>query len=110
MTSEGAAVSEARVIVEGSARVSERDREAYLALVREVVGASVGRAGCLKFAVAEDILERNLFHLTELWTDMASLDASRFGHDNAEMLQKFAELEVRDRHVLVHAVSSAVEG
>lgn len=100
----------ARIIVEGSARVSEKDREAYLALVREVVRASVTRAGCLKFSVAEDILERNLFHLTELWADMASLDASRFGHENSEVLAKFAPLEVTGRNVLVFQVSSASEG
>lgn len=100
----------ARIIVEGSARVSERDREAYLALVREVVTASVGRRGCLKFSVAEDILERNLFHLTELWTDIDALDASRHGHENAGMLERFAPLDVRDRDVLVYSVSSATPG
>ena len=67
--------SAAGVIVEGSSRVSEHDRAAFLTLVREVVRASVTRPGCLKFSVAEDILVRNLFHLTELWRDMASLDA-----------------------------------
>jgi quinol monooxygenase YgiN len=102
--------SRARIIVEGSARVSEADREAYLALVREVVQASTTRAGCLKFSVAEDILERNLFHLTELWADLASLDASRFGHANSEVLRKFAPLDVRDRNVLVFSILGAAEG
>jgi len=102
--------SRAQIIVEGSARVSEADREAYLALVREVVQASAARAGCLKFSVAEDILERNLFHLTELWADLAALDASRFGHANSEVLQRFAPLDVRDRNVLIFAVSGATEG
>ena len=100
----------AGIIVEGSARVSEADREAYLALVREVVAQSVTRAGCLKFSVAEDISERNLFHLTELWTDMASLDASRYGVENMAMLQRFAGLDISGRAVLVYGVASAVPG
>lgn len=100
----------AGIIVEGSARVSEGDRDAYLALVREVVRASVGRPGCLKFSVAEDIFERNLFHLTELWSDMTALDASRFGTENVAMLERFAGLDIRDRDVLIHTVSSASPG
>lgn len=100
----------AGVIVEGSARVSEADRDAYLALVREVVSASVGRAGCLKFSVAEDISERNLFHLTELWTDQAALDASRYGAENRAMLERFAGLAIEGRDVLVYSVASAVAG
>jgi quinol monooxygenase YgiN len=98
------------IIVEGSARVSEADRAAYLALVREVVSASIKRAGCLKFSVAEDISERNLFHLTELWTDMKALDASRYGEENRAMLQRFAGLEIEGRDVLVYSVASAVAG
>ncbi|MEZ5998711.1 MAG: antibiotic biosynthesis monooxygenase [Hyphomonas sp.] len=100
----------AGVVVEGSARVAEKDRDTYLSLVREVVAASVKRKGCLKFSVAEDISERNLFHVAELWTDMAALDASRFGEENVSMLKKFASLDVRDRKVLVYTVSSVVAG
>ena len=100
----------ATIIVEGSARVSETDREAYLALVREIVRGSAGKAGCLKFTVAEDILERNLFHLTELWIDMAALDASRYSDWNRAMLAKFAPLDVQGRNVLVFAVAGASEG
>lgn len=101
---------QAGIIVEGSARVSEADRDAYLALVRELVVQSVKRSGCLKFSVAEDIAERNLFHLTELWTDMASLDASRYGAENMAMLQRFAGLDISGRAVLVYGVASAVPG
>lgn len=100
----------AGIIVEGSARVSEADREAYLALVKDVVQASAKREGCLKFSVAEDILTRNLFHLTELWTDAQALDASRYGEENRAMLEKFAPLDVRDRDVLVYTVASVVRG
>ena len=100
----------ASVVVEGCSRVSEADREAFLTLVKDVVRSSATRPGCLKFSVAEDILERNLFHLAELWTDRAALDASRFGHENHGMLQKFAALDVRDRKVLVYDVASAEAG
>ena len=98
------------VIVEGSARVSEADRDAYLVLVREVVAKSVKRSGCLKFSVAEDIIERNLFHLTELWTDLAALDASRYSAENSAMLQRFAGLAIEGRDVLVYTVAAATPG
>lgn len=99
-----------QVIVEGSARVAERDREAYLELVRGVVAAAAKKRGCLKFVVAEDIVERNLFHLTELWADMECLNASRFSEANVAVLQKLGALDVRDRHVLIHQVSGAESG
>lgn len=104
------AASQVRVIVEGSARVSDHDRERYIELVRIVVAASVKRPGCIKFAVAEDIGDRNLFHLTELWTDMERLDASRFGDENLTALRELATLDIRDRHVLIHHVSHAEPG
>ena len=97
--------SSIHVIVEGSARVSERDREAYLEIVKGVVAASAKKPGCVKFSVAEDILQRNLFHLTELWTDMASLDASRFGDANMAVLRKLSTLDVQERLVSIHHVS-----
>ena len=97
--------TEARVIVEGSARVSEQDRAAYLELVKAVVAAAGKRRGCLKFVVAEDINQRNRFHLTELWTDMECLDASRFSDENRKVLQALAPLDIRDRHVRIHHVS-----
>jgi quinol monooxygenase YgiN len=103
-----AKLAAARVIVEGSSRVSEPDREVFLDLVRQVVQSSVHRKGCLKFSVAEDIIERNLFHLTELWADMESLDASRFGDENKAMLVKFAPLDVRDRDVRIYLISSSL--
>ena len=99
-----------KVIVEGSARVTEQDRESYLSLVREIVNVSTRREGCLKFSVSEDVIERNLFHLTELWTDQKALDASRFGAENTRMLQKFANLEVRDRSVQIYEVASVGPG
>jgi quinol monooxygenase YgiN len=102
--------SGAGVIVEGSAKVSEQDREAYLELVRAVVAASAKKRGCLKFAVAEDIGQRNLFHLTELWTDRECLDASRFGTENLEILRQLATLDVRDRRVLIYHVSQTESG
>ena len=98
------------VVVEGSARVAEPDRAMYLKLVKAIIADSVLRPGCIKFAVAEDIGERNLFHLTELWTDMKSLDASRFGATNTEMLREFAPLDVRDRKVFIHHVASTEPG
>lgn len=100
----------AGVIVEGSARVSEADRDAYLALVREVVAQSVKRTGCRKFSVAEDIIERNLFHLIELWTDMTALDASRYSAENVAMLQRFAGLDITGRDVLIYTVAAATPG
>jgi quinol monooxygenase YgiN len=93
------------IIVEGSATVSERDRERYVELVKAIVAASVQRQGCIKFSVAEDIGQRNLFHLTELWTDQASLDASRFGDENTAMLRELAPLDVQNRRVVIHHVS-----
>ena len=98
------------VIVEGSAKVSERDRERYLELVKAVVSASAKRHGCIKFVVSEDIAQRNLFHVTELWADKESLDASRFGDENMAMLRDLAPLDIADRHVLVHHVARSEAG
>jgi len=98
------------ILVAGWARISDEDREAYLGLVKEVIEASAIRRGCLQFSVSEDISERNLFHLTERWADLESLDESRFGAENAAMLQRFAGLAVRDREVSVYTVSSVDPG
>lgn len=101
---------DAGVIVEGSMTVSEQDRDAYLALIKMVVEASKIKSGCVKFAVSEDMVSRNLFHLIELWTDMESLDASRFSHENVAMLHKMAPLDIRDRKVLIHQITSTERG
>lgn len=98
------------VIVEGSARVADKDREVYLSLVRDVVRVSVMREGCLKFSVAEDVAERNLFHVTELWTSQEALDASRFGTENIGMLEKFSKLDVRDRSVQIYQANLVGQG
>ncbi|RYG29933.1 MAG: antibiotic biosynthesis monooxygenase [Burkholderiales bacterium] len=95
------------IVLIGHFRLPADNVEAARAPITSVVSATRLEAGCVKYAYAEDPDDAGLFHVSEVWTDKASLDAH---FASAHMKQWQADRQVLgmlDREITAYTTSSA---
>src|SRR5882757_5685559 len=76
----------AAVIVIALYDIEAADRDLFLDLVRTDIEITRGKPGCLWYSLAEDIVEDNVFRLSEGWATREDLEA----HFVSEPFQPFA--------------------
>lgn len=94
------------LLIVGSIRLPpERLRDALPAMAA-MVAASRAEAGCLDYVYAEDVLDRGLIHVRELWTDQAALDAHFAGAHIAAWRACWPGLKIGERRLVVYEVGA----
>jgi len=66
--------------------------------------ASRAEPGCLTYSYAEDILEPGLIHVTEAWTDQASLDRHVASTHISQWRACWPGLGIAERKLLLYEV------
>ena len=90
------------LVIHATYRVHEDDVEAFAGAVRPHIAAHAALPGCIYYAFAPDLLDRQLFHLIEGWADREALEAHI-------LLEDFQEaLRVIDRGVRILARDAQV--
>ena len=56
-------------------KVEAEDRDRFLAAAREVMEATRSELGCVVYRYGADILDPNIFYITEIWESVEALDA-----------------------------------
>lgn len=75
--------------------------------IARVVSSTRAEPGCIKYSYAEDPEDAGLFHVSEVWTDKASLDA-HFASDHMKQWQaERQELNMLDREITAYTTSGA---
>ncbi len=95
------------ILVIGHFRLPADKVEAARGAISRVIGATREEPGCIKYAYAEDPDDSGLFHVSEVWTDKAALDAH---FASAHMKQWQADrqgLGMLDREITVYTTASA---
>jgi quinol monooxygenase YgiN len=63
------------IVLNGTVRMPEGGFADFQDAVRVMVAATLQEPGCIRYAFGQDMLDRNLIHITEAWQDQAALDA-----------------------------------
>jgi quinol monooxygenase YgiN len=92
------------LLILGTVRLpADRLDEARPVMAR-MVTASRAEPGCLDYGYAEDVLDRGLIHVKELWTDQAALDLHFTSPHIADWRQAWPELGIGERNLRVYEV------
>lgn len=71
------------ILVQGSVRIRAEDSERLRAMAAWMVPAARAEPGCLLYALAPDMLDPTLIHITQRWEDEAAFAAhTRTPHAN----------------------------
>ena len=95
------------IVLIGHFRLPADQVEAARGPIARVVAATRLEAGCIKYSYAEDPDDAGLFHVSEVWTDKASLDA-HFASDHMKQWQADRQtLGMLDREITAYTATSA---
>lgn len=89
------------ILVIGSVRVPADTIPPILPLIEEVVAATRAEDGCVLYAYSRDVIEPDLFRITEQWRDRAALEAHFATPHMAAWAQQRAALGLFDRQITV---------
>jgi quinol monooxygenase YgiN len=89
------------IMVIGSVRVPLENVEPILPMMEKVVAATRAEDGCILYAYSRDLIEPNLFRITEKWRDRAALDAHFKTEHMAVWAQERAGLGMFDRDIKI---------
>ena len=92
------------LLILGTVRLPPSSLPAALPVMAEMVTASRAEAGCLEYVYAEDLLDRGLIHVKEMWSDRAALDA-HFATDHiARWRAAWPDLGIGDRALALYDI------
>ena len=95
------------LVIIGHFRIPVANLGAAKAPIARVVAQTRSEDGCIKYAYAEDPADQGLFHVSEVWTDQAALDA-HFAADHMKQWQVEREkLGMSERSITAYTVSSS---
>lgn len=95
------------IIVIGHFRLPADKVEAARDAIASVLSATRQEPGCVKYAYAQDPDDAGLFHVSEVWTDKASLDAHFASYHMKQWQADRQELGMLDREITAYTASGA---
>ena len=84
------------LMVYGTARVAEKDRQKLIAAARDMVAASRAEDGCLDYAYGFDLFEPTLMRIIERWADADALQAHFATQHMAAWRAALGMMDIRD--------------
>jgi quinol monooxygenase YgiN len=92
------------LLIVGTIRLPAQNLPAALPAMKRMVESSRAEDGCEEYSYAEDVLDRGLIHVTELWRDQGALDRHFASPHIAEWRSAWPRLGIRDRNLRVYEV------
>jgi quinol monooxygenase YgiN len=93
------------IIITGSARVAEGNREAFLPVGERQVLNSRREPGCLSYAMCEDAMEPGRFFFYEEWKDQAAVDFHFRQPYCLEFIARARELAASPPEIKIHRIA-----
>ena len=94
------------LIVAGVIRTPPENLERLRPHMLAMLAASRAEAGCLEYAYAEDVADRGLIRVFEVWRDQAALDAHFQTPHMAEWRSHWPQFGVSDRRLFAYEIAS----
>lgn len=95
------------LILAGSIRIAQGQREAALEHIRRMVEATRAEPGCLSYAFAFDVMDEHVVRIFEVFEDEAALAAHRASPHMATWRAASPQLGISDRDLSQYDVSAA---
>jgi quinol monooxygenase YgiN len=92
------------LLILGTVRLPPERLDEARPIMARMVAASRAEPGCLDYGYAEDVLDRGLIHVKELWTDQAALDLHFTSPHIADWRKAWPELGIGERNLRVYEV------
>lgn len=97
----------AGLVINGTFRIAAEDRQTFIEILRANIPETLAKPGCIYYSLAVDVLDENLFHLIEGWTDHASLQAHMASASfQATLAEVAANVRTLARDVRLYTVSA----
>ncbi len=93
------------LIVHGQSWIGPDIRDEWSARAKENVIRVRGEGGCVLYTYANDLLEADLMHTFEVWTDQAAFDRHVANPDHRARVAKNRELGATAHEVKIYDVS-----
>lgn len=94
-----------KIIVAGTVRVPPSQLETFRPYMVAMIDLSRGEDGCLEYSYAEDVLDRGLIRVFEVWRDEASLAAHLTTSHLAEWRSVWPKFGVSERRLIAYEVA-----
>lgn len=73
-----------------------------------MVAATLQEPGCIRYAFAQDLLDRNLIHISEAWHDKAALDAHFETPHMVEWREALSAIGMTERNLRIYETDGGV--
>ena len=89
------------IVLNGTVRMPEGKLAELQAAAAKMVAATLKEPGCIRYAFAQDLLDRTLIHISEAWQDQAALDAHFATPHMVDWRNALAEIGMTERNLVV---------
>jgi quinol monooxygenase YgiN len=97
------------LIIAGTVRVAPEKLEALRPHATEMVRATRQEDGCVVYAFSEDLADRGLIHIFEVWRDADSLKAHGVSEHMKTWRAAAGEVGLSDRRLKTYEIASESE-
>ena len=92
------------LLIVGTVRLPAENLELARPVMKRMAEASRAEDGCVEYVYAEDVFDRGLIHVKELWTTQAALDHHFTSTHIAEWRAAWPKLGIGERDLRVYEV------
>ena len=92
------------LLIIGTVRLPAENLELARPVMKRMADASRAEDGCVEYDYAEDVFDRGLIHVKELWATQAALDRHFASTHIAEWRAAWPELGIGERDLRVYEV------
>lgn len=90
------------IVLNGTVRMPEGALAELQAAASRMVAATLQEPGCIRYAFAQDLLDRTLIHISEAWRDKAALDAHFATPHMVEWRDALAAIGMTERNLRIY--------
>jgi quinol monooxygenase YgiN len=92
------------LLIVGTVRLPAENMDAARPVMKRMADASRAEEGCVEYSYAEDVFDRGLIHVKELWVDQLALDRHFATEHLADWRKAWPSLSIGERNLRVYEV------
>jgi len=92
------------LLIVGTIRLPAETLASARPAMKRMVDASRAEEGCIEYGYAEDVFDRGLIHVKELWIDQAALDRHFVSDHIADWRAAWPDLGIGNRSLRLYEV------
>jgi len=94
------------LLIVGTIRLPAEKLDEARPVMQRMIEASRAEDGCLSYSYSQDVLEKNVIHVKELWRDRVSLDKHFVSDHIGKWRSEWPRLGITDRNLTLYEVDA----